>query len=128
MGFLSDITTLITSDTSTNSFATGGIKFEHLPVNWDLTKNWLVFSYVEAESIDTLDANHIGSSFVLEVELISPTLSEIQSLTPTLNSYLLNYRDDNIKDISISEIAENYVDTERGIFSKTLRYDVLYLN
>lgn len=127
MSFISDLKTLLTSDTSTNNFATGGIK-EHLPVNYDITKNWVTYSYVETENLNTLDYNDIGASYVVDVLFISPIIGSIQTLTPTFHNYLINYRDDHIKDISLVEAEEIYIDVERELYYQTIRYEVLYLN
>lgn len=124
MDFLTDLITCLTSDTSTNSWATGDIQYNHLPINFDKTKNWIVFWY-SGNSIDTMGYKAVYSEYELNIQLISEDLDSIINIFNTLNEYLLVYKTNELEFI-LSEDSDPEFNLEKAVYFKTIKYRVLY--
>jgi hypothetical protein len=127
MAILTDLIVAMTADTSVNTFATGGIKYDHLPVDFDATKNWVVFGYSSNGNINTIDHINVASEYTLNVQLISPTLATLESTSDVLIDHLISYDVGNLRSITLVDDDLN-IDTERVIYYKTLNFNVLYIN
>jgi hypothetical protein len=127
MAFIDDIVDVMTGDASINSLFTGGIRYEHLPTDFDNTKDWLVFSYTLEEEERTLDGNSVYR-YNLQTQISSPSLENVQSIWNIYNPYLSSIDDGSkIRDIYIVDDDTNF-DTEKRMYYLTANYNVLFID
>jgi len=127
MAFLTDLITCMSGDTSTNNFADGGIVFEHLPVDFDTNKTWIVFGYSNTGNAGVLGNNNVISNYNLSIQVVSPLAATVLDTANRLTDYLNSYSIDNLISIILSNDSLD-LNIEKNVYYKTLNYDVLYVN
>lgn len=126
MAFIDDLVDVMTGDSSVNALVTGGIRYEHLPTDFDNSKDWIVFSFTTEDVERTLDGNKTSSNN-LQTQIISPSLENVQSIWNLLKPYLTAYDDGSkIRDIYIVDDDTDF-DTDRKVYYLTANYNVLYI-
>jgi hypothetical protein len=125
MAFIDDLITVMTSDVSLNTWTTGGIVYENLPVDFDFKKDWIVFGYSSAGYVDTLGQTSVISYYDLEVQVISPLVTNVIRSSNELISLLRNY---NANGICFSGLISDGIDinAEKDIYYNTLSFNVTY--
>jgi hypothetical protein len=124
MSFREDLVTAITADSSVNLWATGGMKYNNLPTNFDITKNWLVFGFTEDGGIDTFANKNIVENYTLDIQLVSSNKDSINDIYTILNTHLINYKEDDLEFILVN--ADLDFDTEKAVNFKTIKYNIIY--
>jgi hypothetical protein len=115
----------MTSDTSLNSYCTGGINYENLPENFDLTKEWIVYSFNKTSQISCLGSKASVTNYNITAKILSTNTVTIE----TINDYLVNYLNGNsyngIQDILFT--GDNHtLDMEKGVYVNSLQFDALF--
>lgn len=125
--FINDLLNVMTGDTSLNAYATGGIRYEHLPVDFDSSKDWIVFSYTSMGNTDTLDFNNVMSEYNLMVQVISLELVNTINMADRIINYLVNVTSNNMGDIILIDDDVN-INTEKNVYYRTMNFGVIYKN
>jgi len=128
MEIIESILNVITSDSSINELATGGIRYEHLPVDFDRSLDWIVFSYkfLNEEKVNTDSTKRI-IEYALDVQIISPDIDNVVIISDYLYNYLTNYDDnENVRDITMTDSDASY-DLEYKVYYKTQTYNILFI-
>lgn len=124
---IDDLILIMKADPSLNAYATGGIKYEHLPIDFDGNKDWIIFSYTKTGTVDTLCLNDVITELNLNVQVISKTLSNTEKMADRLTKYLINVTSNNFNSIILSDDDVN-INSEKDIYYRTLDYGVNYNN
>ena len=126
--FIDDLIDMITGDASVNSLSTGGIKYEHLPVDFNSDLDWVVFGYTADNESRTLNGDGSITYYGLEVQTISKSMNNVLILAGTLKSYLTSYDDGSkLRDVSFDTDGISY-NPEKGVYFLTANYSILYVN
>ncbi|MCE5346800.1 MAG: hypothetical protein LLG13_11020 [Bacteroidales bacterium] len=125
MSFTSDIKHLMTTDASLNSMCEGRIKYELLPVNYDYTKDWIVYSFNKLSQISSLDNSVVMTQYGITISLRSMDSNRIEEMNDYVVSYLNGNSYNNIRDITF-ESDNHTVDSEKDVYTNTLQFNSLY--
>lgn len=101
MSFISDFKTVIEGDSSVNALITGGIKYGHLPDDWDVKKSWCVWDYRMATQYDTLGANKCYAEYTIAVMITSTDSVKLNAISDLMIDYLNNKTTTNFIDIKL---------------------------
>lgn len=123
--FLDDFIEFISADTSINNMCTGGIRFDHLPTDFDADKEWIVFGFSINEIYGCAGDKNALTRFDLEIQVVSKNIVVVESLASALNEHLLTYPNGWGID---SYLLDESIDwnSEKEVYFKTLKYNVLY--
>lgn len=124
MNFLDDLITTLTSNATVNAWANGGIKYNHLPTNFEMNKNWIVF-WFSGNNVNTLGIKDLYEEYELTIQLVSEDIDSLVSIFDTLNTYLLDYKSDELEFI-LSEDSDPDFNLEKAVYYKNIKYTVLY--
>lgn len=126
MSFQSDFRTLITADSSLNTAMSGGIFFENLEDNYDITKDWIVYSFKKNSQSDCLKVKDAYTTYGVTLRIISPSTLKINSLADYLQDYLNGKTQGGIQDIFF--IGDSHsADLDRKQYSIVLEFNAFYL-
>lgn len=126
--FVDYIVDAISGDSSINDLVTGGIRYEHLPEDFNSSLDWIVFGFTGNEETRTLDGNGIIMKYGLQVQVISQTMTNVLTLGDMVKTYLTGYDDGaNIRDIAFVDDDVAF-DLEKKVYYVTSNYDVLFIN
>lgn len=129
--FIDNLLTVMTNDSSLNEYVTGGIVYEHLPIDFDANKDWVVFSYIARGNTDTLQSNNVISEYNLEVQTISKSIVNTINMADRLINYLVNvHRDASsyyMGDIILEGDSVD-INTEKDVYFRTMNFGVIYIN
>lgn len=126
MSYGSDLNTIMTGDSSLNALCDGGIFFENLPDNFDLTDAWIVYSFRRIGQQDCLTQKNTFTSYAITAKIV--TYDSV--LTETISDYLANYLNGisqgGIMDIWVT--SDNHqIDLERGVYMNSLDFESFYV-
>ena len=65
MAYQDDLYHIMTSDTSLNTLVNNRIFFETLEENYDITKDWIVFSFRKASQVDCINSKN--APYILDI-------------------------------------------------------------
>lgn len=126
--FVDYLVDAISGDSSINALVTGGIRYEHLPEDFNSSLDWIVFGYTGNEETRTLDGAGIITNYGLQVQIISQTMTNVLTLGDMVKTYLTGYDDGaNIRDIAFVDDDVAF-DLEKKVYYVTSNYDVLFIN
>lgn len=123
--FLTDLQTCMNADTSVNALVDGGIVFEHLPVNFDVKKYWVVYSYSATGMTDVMGAKRVLSEFNVLVQIIGPSIVKVIEIADLLDEHLINYYESGIVDVVLTS-DDLDLDTEKAVYFKTQNFTFDY--
>jgi len=128
MSFISDFKNIIESDTSLNTLITGDIKFDHLPEDWDITKNWLAWNYRISEQIDTLAENNNFSRYSIAITVTSIDSVVMNNICNVLKNYLNTKQTDKFIDIRfLSESKITTLSRTSNAYQDSLEFEAIYV-
>ena len=126
MSFSTDIKHVMTNDPSLNAWCTGGIYFENLPENFELTKYWIVYSFNKVSQTNCLDSNAAFTQYVITLKIIGTDTIQVESINDKIVNYLNGIEYNGIKDILF--VGDNHtLDLEKNIYMNTLTFNSLFV-
>lgn len=126
--FVDYLVDALTGDSSINELVTGGIRYEHLPEDFNSSLDWIVFGYTGNEETRTIDGNGVITNYGLQVQVISQTMTNVLTLGEMVKNYLTSYDDGSkIRDVAFVDDDVAF-DLERKVYYQTSNYDVLFIN
>jgi len=124
--FGKDLREILISDPSLNELLDGGIFYEILPDNFDLTKKWIVYSFNVTEQQNLLNGKNAYSVYDIFIKIVSYSTTDNNDITNMLIETLNDKELNNIKDIKF--INDNHsTDLEKGIFMNNLTFSSFYV-
>lgn len=126
MSFATDLAYLMTNDSSLNSWCDGGIHYENLPENFEITKDWIVYSFNKTGQNSCLDSQASFTEYAVIVKIVGNDTVEVE----TVNDYLVEYLNGNsyngIQDIIFTGDIHT-LDLDKNIYMNTLNFNALYV-
>jgi len=128
MSFQTNIASIMTSDAVLNLLVED-ICFDILPLDFELTKDWIVYNYRESERIDVMVQKNVLTKYSLYVKIVSSDTNNLLTITDEVNSYLTKYTDSNVLDIAFVNDNHNAgIVDDKDIFENTIEYTITYKN
>lgn len=126
MSFSRDIAYLMNNDASLNAWCDGGIHYENLPENFELTKDWIVYSFNKINQGSCLNSAPMYIEYALIVKIVARDTVKLE----TVNDYVMEYLDGKeylgIQDILFTGDSHT-LDLDKNIYMNTLNFNALYV-
>lgn len=126
MSFGIELRNILTNDASLLGYLDGGIYYEQLPDNYNLEKNWIVYTFNKATENDTLSYKNAYTKYNLNFKLITNDTKENEEISDYLINMLNNKVSENIKDISFVSDSHSS-DYEQLIFINNMFFNAFYV-
>ena len=125
MSFATTLNGIMTADTSLNTYCDGGIRYENLPTNFELIKNWIVYSFNKDKGDLGCLSGTLYSKYLLAVKIVSTDTLVLETIGDRVTYYLENIASNDTIDFSF--VSDNHtLDLDKKIYMNTLQFDVLY--
>ena len=116
----------MTSDTSLNAYCDGGIRYENLPTDFEIVKNWIVYSFNRDTAQNCMSGNSVFSKYNLAVKIVATDTLVLETIGDRLTEYLEGTASTDAIDFSF--VSDNHtLDLDKKIYMNTLQFDVLYV-
>lgn len=126
MSFSTDLNYIMKTDTSLNAWCTGGIYFENLPENFDLTKDWIVYSFNKVSQESCLNSNLAFMNYVITLKVVGTDTVKVELINDKVVDYLNGNSYSGIQDIIFT--GDNHtLDLDKNIYMNTLTFNALYV-
>ncbi|HPI82200.1 MAG TPA: hypothetical protein PK122_03140 [Candidatus Paceibacterota bacterium] len=126
MSFQSDLRTLMTADSSLNAAVGNRIFFENLEENYDLTKDWIVYTIKKANQVDCMDSKNAYLTYTVYVRIFSRSTASLNSIGDYLQDYLNHKEQGDIHDIWFTSDVHT-IDLEKNQYSILQEYTAIYV-
>ncbi len=126
MSFQSDFRTLIVADSSLNTALNNRIFFENIEENYDLTKDWVVYSIKKNEQSDCMNSKMAYLTYTIYLRILSTDTEKINSLGDYIQNYLNHKEQGGIQDIWFINDSHT-IDLEKGQYSILQEYRAFYV-
>ena len=124
MSFQLDIHTIMTTDTSLNNLVED-VCFEVLPENYDITKDWVVYSFKKNAEVDCLKGSAYAN-YSVYIRILSPDTVKINMLGDYIQELVDDSSSGGIYDIEF--VGDNHgVDLDKGQYSIVLEFLAIYI-
>ena len=126
MSFATSLNTIMTGDASLNAYCDGGIRYENLPTNFEIVKNWIVYSFNRDTAQNCMSGNSVFSKYNLAVKIVATDTLVLETIGDRLTEYLEGTASTDAIDFSF--VSDNHtLDLDKKIYMNTLQFDVLYV-
>ena len=102
MSFITNFKTVIEADPSINAIVTGGIKYVHLPEDFDIKKNWLAWDFRIATQEECMNSDIAFTTYALSITMTTTDSITLDTLSQLVLNYLQGYQDTHFFDISLN--------------------------
>jgi len=126
MSFGTDLYHIMNNDASINSEIDGGIYYENLPDNFDITKKWILYHFLKSEQIGCLTNKKVATYFDVNVVLITQSTADLVTITDLLVNYLNDEEYGSIIDVTFENDGHSF-DKEKNIYVNVLEFKSLYV-
>lgn len=125
MSFATDVNTLM-QDASLVAYCDGGVYYENLPDNFDLTENWLAYSFRKTEQVNCLDSKNVYTQYTLTCKIVAFDTKTLEDISDYLVDYLNGKTQGDIADIWFT--GDNHtIDLEKQIYMNSCDFDSFYV-
>ena len=125
MSFASDIYYVMTNDPSINALVNGGIHYEILRDNFNLTKKWIDYNFRRLEQVDCIGTKDVYTNYEVTTTIITQNSLDCVSISDLLVTYLNGAEYGGIIDIKLEDDG-HVVEQEKNIFKNTLLFTAIY--
>jgi len=126
MSFATELYTLMHADASLNKLCTGGIHYEHLPENFELSNTWVVYTFNKASQSNCLGTPNVFTEYTLIVKIVANDTLLLEYINDYITDYLNNYSGDKFEDI-IFVGDDHALDLDKNLYLNTLTFNVTYI-
>ena len=130
MSFVTDIYSVMTSDTSLNELVDGGIHYENLIDNWLANTDdnvWIVYDFRKTLQTNCINTKNIFMTYGLSVIVIQRnTNTKIDTITSRLIDYLNNLTLGKIQDVYFMSDQSGF-DQQKNIYTNALEFECIYI-
>lgn len=128
MSFVSEFKTIIESDASINEIVTGGIKFGHLPEDFDIRKVWIAWDYEANEQTNDINNNNVFTIYQLFVTLTATDTVVLNNLVEMVKDLLNDTMTGNFIDINfVDETKTTLLGKQVNSYQSQLTFNALFL-
>jgi hypothetical protein len=125
MSFSRDLKYVLNADSSTTAYATGGILYENLPENFELSKNWIVYSFNKNSLTSCLSGISLFTTYNIVVKVVTTDTLTLENISDRLVTYLHSSSYGGIQDI-IFQNDNHSMDLDKNIYMNTLQFTSIY--
>lgn len=125
MSFGTDLNTVIQNDASLNDWCDGGIYFENLPDNFDLTKTWLVYSFRKSEQSNCLNSKKAYLTYQITVKIVTNDTIKNENVSDYLLTLFNGNDTGDIIDTWFTADSHS-IDLEKGVYMNSLDFESYY--
>jgi len=126
MSFATDLNYIMHNDSSLNSYCTGGIHYENLPENFELVRDWIVYSFNKYLQENCLDQKEAFTRYSIQLKIVANDTIQLETINDHTVDYLNNTIYGGIQDLMFT--GDNHtVDLEKNIYMNTLQFDAIYV-
>lgn len=126
MAYQDDLYHIMTSDTSLNTLVNNRIFFETLEENYDITKDWIVFSFRKASQVDCINSKNAFTNYIIFVRIISPSTETTKQLSDYIQDMLNGKEYNGIQDIWFINDTHSF-DLDKDQYSNLLEFNSIYI-
>ena len=125
MSFGTNLTTIMQNDASLSGYLTGGIYFENLPDSYDLSKNWLVYSFRKSSQNDCLSQKNVYQTYDITAKIVATDTVMLETISDYLVDYLNGKTEGNIQDTWF--VSDNHtIDLEKSVYMNSIDFQSFY--
>lgn len=125
MSFKSDLKNILVNDASLMS-SIENIHYEHLDHNFDLTKNWIDYTFRISDQVNCLGGQKIMQNYEIILRVIVPDTDERNNISNYVIDLLSGNINGDIKDIRFVNSSPGE-DLEKKTYFNTLSFDSVYV-
>ena len=126
MSYGKDINTLFLADASLVAYCNGGIRYENLPKEFDLTKSWIAYSFRKNDQTDCLNSKNAYTTYQITAKIVAPDTNTMETISDHLVEYFNGNSQGDIVDIWFTS-DDHQVDLEKRIYMDSLNFDSFYV-
>lgn len=128
MSFVNDFKTIITGDASINAMVTGGIKYNHLPEDFDIKKVWLSWDFSLIEQNNVLNFNAAYSKYSISITMTASDTIVLQNLSDRVTTYLNGISNRMFPDIwALSDNGQTTLNKPTNVYQNSLELNCIYV-
>jgi len=128
MSFITNFKTIIEGDASINNILSGGIKFDHLPEDFDISKSWLVWNYRVSSQNDSLSTNNCYTVYSIPITVTATDSVVMNNICDLVITYLNNKTTANFPDIHLlSDSKITTLSRQANAYQNALEFEAIYL-
>lgn len=120
-----DIYTVLTSASTITDLVGDNIFNHHLPDNFDLDNNAIVFIVNKEEGISSLQRKNELENHSLEIIVVGSDTITIENIVSEIETELSDYDDGVIRDCTVTDISPT-LDAEKDRYIKKIIFNVIY--
>jgi len=126
MSFVTDLHYIMKNDSSLNTYCVGGINFENLPENWEIIKDWIIYSFNKASQQNCMNSSEVFTTYNIVLKIVATDTLKLETINNYVVDYLNNKTYNGIQDINfVSDI--HTLDLDKNIYMNTLNFDAIYV-
>lgn len=126
MSFATDLQDVMTNDSSINAYCEGGIHYENLPENFEITKDWIVYSFNKDAQQSCLGSTQPFTKYNIAIKIVATDTIELEKINDRLVTYLNGKTYSGIQDILFVG-DQHSMDLDKSIYMNTLQFDAIYV-
>jgi len=126
MSFQSDLRTLMVGDSSINTMVNNKIYYENLEENYDLTKDWIVYSFRKASEQDCINSKNAFTTYSIYVRILSASTITVSTLSDLIQNYLNHKEQGGIADVWMVNDSHN-IDYDKKQYTILLEFGSFYV-
>ena len=120
-----NIYAILTGSTEVTDLVSTNIFNHHLPDNFDLDEDALVFIVNKDEGLSSLDAKDELEFHTLRIIVVGADTLEIEAVVSAVEDVLNEYSDDNVRDCTTTSISPT-LDAEKDRYIKEITFNIIY--
>jgi len=122
-----EIYQVLTGSTEVTDLVGARIYHHHLPDNFDITSNGIVFIINKDESQATLDDKDALEQHTMDIIAVDGDTIEVEAIITVLETLLNGYSDNTLRDIESTHIDPTQ-DAEKDRYIKRITFNIIYNN
>jgi hypothetical protein len=129
MSFVSEFKTIIEADSSINSIVpVSRIKLSHLPEDWEIQNNWMVWDYSVANQVNSLGTNNCFTMYNILITVTTNDTVVMNTLCDYIIKYLNGKSTTNFIDIFLVNDGKLTTLTKpKNLYQNTLSFNAIFV-
>ena len=126
MAFSTDLYYLMNNDASINAWCTGGIHYEHLPENFEITNTWIVYSFNKVSQQNCLNSNNSFTTYNIVIKIVAQDTLRLELINDYVVDYLNGKSYQGFQDIVFTG-DDHTLDLDKNIYMNSLNFTATYI-
>ena len=126
MSFSTDLYYLMHNDASLNAWCNGGIHYEHLPENFEITNNWIVYSFNKVTQANCLNSPHSFTTYSIVIKIVATDTLQLELINDYTVHYLNGKSYGGFEDIVFTG-DDHTLDLDKNLYMNSLSFTAQYI-